>query len=71
MSANPHITRRLLTAGKPPKSILPTGSLKFEGGVLYIEAKILTHDKSEGNEPGFSTEWIPAPPEFVDLIKKS
>jgi hypothetical protein len=50
------------------RSIMPTGALKVEGGVLYQEATIIIH---RGPGQGMKKEWIPADPRIAEAIRSS
>lgn len=54
------------------RTVLPTGALKLEGGVLYQQANMIVHRESAGEPVGFRTGvWIPVPDALVAAIRNS
>ena len=64
-------TERLQIVESGTMSILPTGSLKFEEGVLYQEVLLFMHKPTPEKDLGMYREWVAVPEEFTNAIKAS
>lgn len=50
------------------ESVLPTGRLKVENGVLFQEAEVITHN---GPDVGVRHVWFPVDPTIADALRQS
>jgi hypothetical protein len=64
------MTPQLSTVNRE-KSILPTGSLKLENGVLYQEASVFVHVATQTEPVGLTREWFPVKGSLVEQIRSS
>jgi hypothetical protein len=66
------ITKPISRVDCSSKSILPTGSLKYEQGHLYQEVTMIIHRPHDGLDIGMKTgQWIMVPDEFLEALRKA
>jgi hypothetical protein len=55
----PHITQKIIDVDTLTKSVLPTGRIKVEKGIILQEAEVIVHKSSAGRPVGLYVDWIP------------